>query len=257
MKGSLRMLVSGRRTRWLVMVVSLMVGAAIWEVVGRMSSRAFFAPFSSTLYELFNMAKSGSLWSALGSSMALFATGLAAGIVAGVPLGLLLARAKKLRVALESYVMLMYVTPMVVLIPFIMSLLGFGFSAKVLVVGLFTFFPMLYNTVEGAKSINPALLEVSYAFRSSEWSLWSELLLPYTLPYIMTGLRQAIGRALVGMVAAEFFLSASGLGGMILLSSRNFELSRVLGAILIIAIIGFLLMQAGLMLERRFASWRV
>lgn len=203
------------------------------------------------------MALTGELWAALGSSMLLFITGLALGVVLGVPLGLVMARMKRVRIALESYVMLMYVTPMVALIPLIMSLFGFGFPAKVLVVGLFTFFPMLYNTVEGAKSINPSLLEVAYSFRTSERALWLELLLPYTLPYIMTGLRQAIGRALVGMVAAEFFLSASGLGGMILLSSRNFELSQVLAAILIIAVIGFLLMQAGVMLERRFASWRV
>ena len=96
---------------------------------------------------------------------------------------------------------------MVALIPFILSMMGFGFAPKVLVVFLFAVFPVLYNTVEGARSIKPELIEVAKSFRSNEWALWREVMLPYTLPYAMTGVRQAIGRALVGMVAAEFFLS--------------------------------------------------
>ena len=107
----------------------------------------------------------------------------------------------------RSYIMMLYATPMVALIPFILSMMGFGFAPKVLVVFLFAVFPVLYNTVEGARSIKPELIEVARSFRSSEWALWREVMLPYTLPYIMTGVRQAIGRALVGMVAAEFFLA--------------------------------------------------
>ena len=93
------------------------------------------------------------------------------------------------------------------LIPFILSMMGFGFAPKVLVVFLFAVFPVLYNTVEGARSIKPEMIEVAQSFRSNEWALWREVMLPYTLPYTMTGVRQAIGRALVGMIAAEFFLS--------------------------------------------------
>jgi NitT/TauT family transport system permease protein len=99
--------------------------------------------------------------------------------------------------------MLLYATPMVALIPFILSMMGFGFAPKLLVVFLFSVFPVLYNTVEGARSIKPELIEVAKSFRSSEWALWREVMLPYTLPYTMTGVRQAIGRALVGMIAAD------------------------------------------------------
>ena len=76
---------------------------------------------------------------------------------------------------------------MVALIPFILSLMGFGFAPKVLVVFLFAVFPILYNTVEGARSIKPELIEVARSFRSSEWALWREVMLPYTLPFTMTG----------------------------------------------------------------------
>ena len=85
---------------------------------------------------------------------------------------------------------------------------------------------MLYNTVEGARSIKPELIEVAKSYRSSEWALWREVMLPYTLPYMMTGVRQAIGRALVGMIAAEFFLSSTGLGQLIMGASQDFDTAR-------------------------------
>jgi len=152
--------------------------------------------------------------------------------------------------------MLVYATPMVALIPFILSLMGFGFAPKVLVVFLFSVFPILYNTVEGARSIKPELIEVAQSFRSSEWALWREVMLPYTLPYTMTGVRQAIARALVGMVAAEFFLSSTGLGQIIMTASQNFDTAGVYASILLIGLLGVALTRLGLNLEHRFARWR-
>jgi NitT/TauT family transport system permease protein len=161
-----------------------------------------------------------------------------------------------LRIGIEPYLTTLYATPMVALIPFILSLMGFGFAPKVLVVFLFALFPVLYNTVEGARSIKPELIEVARSFRSGEWALWSEVMLPYTLPYTMTGVRQAIGRALVGMVAAEFFLSSTGLGQLIMSASQNFDTGGVFASILVIGLIGVGLMRLGLAVEQHFARWR-
>ena len=121
---------------------------------------------------------------------------------------------------------------------------------------LFAVFPVLYNTVEGARSIKPELIEVAKSFRSSEWALWREVMLPYTLPYTMTGVRQAIGRALVGMVAAEFFLSSTGLGQLIMGASQNFDTAGVFASILVIGLVGVGLMRLGLVIEHHFARWR-
>jgi NitT/TauT family transport system permease protein len=145
---------------------------------------------------------------------------------------------------------------MVALIPFILSLMGFGFAPKVLVVFLFAVFPVLYNTIEGARSIKPELIEVARSYRSSEWALWREVMVPYTLPFTMTGVRQAIGRALVGMIAAEFFLSSTGLGQLIMSASQNFDTAGVFAAILIIVFLGVGLMRLGRALENHFARWR-
>lgn len=236
--------------------VSIFAGLALWEIAGRSSSAAFLVSFSETLRRLGQLIASGEFIGQFLDSAVLFLTGFVIALAVGVPVGLLLARVRVLRVGIEPYIMTLYATPMVALIPFILSLMGFGFAPKVLVVFLFAVFPVLYNTVEGARSIKPELIEVAKSYRSSEWSLWREVMLPYTLPYIMTGVRQAIGRALVGMIAAEFFLSSTGLGQLIMGASQDFDTAGVFASILVIGVIGVGLTRLGLMIEQHFAHWR-
>ncbi len=236
--------------------LSIFAGLALWEIAGRNTSPAFMVPFSETLVRLWQLISRGDFIAEFFDSATLFLTGFVLALVVGAPLGLLLARVRALRIGIEPYLMTLYATPMVALIPFILSLMGFGFAPKVLVVFLFAVFPVLYNTVEGARSIKPELIEVAKSFRSGEWALWSEVMLPFTLPYIMTGVRQAIGRALVGMVAAEFFLSSTGLGQIIMSASQNFDTAGVFASILVIGLIGVGLMRLGLAIEQHFARWR-
>jgi NitT/TauT family transport system permease protein len=245
-----------RTARCATTVLSLALGAIVWEITGRLTSEAFWAPLSSTLKSLVALGASGALLHQAAESFRVYIAGLALSVLAGAPLGVLLARVSWLRIALEDYIMVLYATPMVALIPFILSIMGFGFAPKTLIVFLFAVFPVLYNTIEGARSIRPELVEVAHSFRTSEWQLWRDVLIPYTLPYTMTGIRQAIARGLVGMVAAEFFLSPSGLGQMIMMGSMNFDTAAMLAAILVIVLLGVVLMDLGRYLERRFAPWR-
>ena len=235
---------------------SIFSGIAVWEIAGRSVSPAFMVPFSTTIGRLWQLTVSGNFIPQLVNSGKLFFAGFGLALIVGMPLGLLLARIRILRVGVEPYIMLLYATPMVALIPFILSMMGFGFAPKLLVVFLFSVFPVLYNTVEGARSIKPELIEVAKSFRSSEWALWREVMLPYTLPYTMTGVRQAIGRALVGMIAAEFFLSATGLGQLIMSASQNFDTGGVFASILVIGLLGVGLTRLGLIVEQHFARWR-
>jgi NitT/TauT family transport system permease protein len=237
-------------------LLSLITALLIWEIAGRLTSTAFMVPFSATLVRLWQLIVHDNFLGQLLESAELFVTGFALALLVGAPLGMLLARVRAVRVGIEPYLMLIYATPMVALIPFILSMMGFGFAPKLLVVFLFAVFPVLYNTVEGARSIKPELIEVAQSFRSSEWALWREVMLPYTLPYTMTGVRQAIGRALVGMIAAEFFLSATGLGQLIMSASQNFDTGGVFASILIIGLLGIGLTRIGLAIEQHFARWR-
>jgi NitT/TauT family transport system permease protein len=242
--------------RHIPVLLSVLAGLLIWEIAGRSTSRAFMVPFSDTLLRLWQLIAHGNFISQLAESAELFCTGFALALIVGAPVGLLFARVRVLRLGIEPYLMILYATPMVALIPFILSMMGFGFAPKVLVVFLFSVFPVLYNTVEGARSIKPELVEVAKSYRSSEWSLWREVMLPYTLPYMMTGVRQAIGRALVGMIAAEFFLSATGLGQLIMGASQDFDTAGVFASIFVIGLIGIGLTRLGLKIEQHFARWR-
>ena len=235
---------------------SLIAGFGLWEIAGRYASPAFLVPFSETVTRLYQLVIEGQLWGQFLDSATVFAVGFALAFLVGAPAGLLFARVRELRIGIEPYIMILYATPMVALIPFILSLMGFGFAPKVLVVFLFAVFPILYNTVEGARSIKPELIEVAHSFRSSEWALWREVMLPYTLPYTMTGVRQAIGRGIVGVIAAEFFLSATGLGQVIMVASQNFDTSAVFAMILVIGLLGVALTRLGQSIENHFAPWR-
>ncbi len=247
---------NSRLARYATYVLALAVGAVIWQLIASRTNPAFLASFTATIGAIQEMIASGKLYTALRSSMLVYFTGLGAAIVFGIGIGLLLARLRLLRVGLESYIMVLYATPMVALIPFIMSMMGFGFAPKALVVFLFAFFSVLYNTIEGARSLKPEMLEVARSFRSGEWGVWRDVLIPYTLPYAMTGVRQGIGRGLVGLVAGEFFLSGTGIGLLIMQSERDFDVPGLYASILVITILGVMLMGVGRALENRFAAWR-
>jgi NitT/TauT family transport system permease protein len=251
-----RMIIPESARGTLISIVGLAVGAGVWELIGRHTQASSFAPFSKTLGALWGMTKSGELPRAAESSLELFGAGLAIALVLGFFIGLLLARVRLLRIGLEPYILMLYATPMFALIPYILSLFGFEFRAKVIVVALFGIWPILINTMEGARSINLDLLEVARSYRSSEPKLWRHVIIPYTLPYTMTGARQGIARSLIGVIASEFLLAATGLGSLILTYTNRFDAAHVLAAVLVITMIATALMAIGRAIENYFARWK-
>jgi ABC-type nitrate/sulfonate/bicarbonate transport system permease component len=250
-------LAHGRARTGIMSALGLVLGAGIWEVIGRRTQETSFAPFSKTVSALWTLIENGELAHALRSSLEVFGAGLGLAIVIGFLLGLVMARIEIVRVGLEPYVAMLYATPMVALIPFILAVLGFEFRAKLVVVVLFGVWPILINTVEGARSVNAELLEVAKSYRSTERQLWAHVIVPYTLPYTMTGVRQAIARCLVGMIAAEFLLAASGLGYLIIVYTQRFNTPFVLAAVLAVTLLATALMGLGRILENHFARWKV
>jgi ABC-type nitrate/sulfonate/bicarbonate transport system permease component len=247
----------GRWRAGLTYAASLAGGAAAWQVLGSRASSDVFASLSATLSSLGQMISDGSLPSALGASFSVYGAGMALAIVTGAAGGLLFARRALLRLALEPYLIALYAAPMVALIPFLLALAGYGFWPKVIVVWLFAYFPVQFNTQRGAQSIAPELIDVARSFRTRERDIWLHVAIPYTLPYLMTGVRQALARGLVGMIAAEFFLSATGLGSLLIIASERFDTAAMLAVTLVITLAGVALMAVGRLVEARFARWRV
>lgn len=248
----------GLRRRVIPLAVStlgLLVGLGLWQWAGQRDPVLFATPGRS-LSALATLTEDGTLPSALLSSGRLLVVGLALAIVAGVGFGLLLSRARLLRSSTDWLLFALQSVPIVALAPLILSAFGFGLPAKTLVVFLTAVFPIAVNTAEGAHRVPATLLEVARTFRSSEWRIWKDVLLPHTVPYAMTGVRQGIAMAFVGTLAAEFFLNASGVGGLLLAASTRFDSATVLGLTLLVSVLAVALMGCGRAVESYFARWR-
>lgn len=181
--------------------------------------------------------------------------GMVFSIIVGIPLGAAMARFKQLDWTLNMYINALYSTPMVALVPILVLWLGIRIEAKVTVVFLFAFFPILINKYKGVKEVDQHIVEVARAFRSSEWHMWRDVFLPWAVPYIAAGVRLAIGRSLVGMVIAEFYTAISGLGYMITRYAHIFRMDRTFVPVILLMVMGVTMTAALGYLERRVAPW--
>lgn len=241
-----------------VIVRALSVGVVlgIWEIGGRAISPLLFAPPSRIIAAGLQMVASGELWPYLSLSFRVAAAGLALGTAVGIAAGVIIARVRLLDLSLEPFVIALYATPMVALIPLVVIWAGFGDAAKVVVIFLFAVFPILLNTYQGVKGVDPRLLEVARSFRTSEGALWADVILPSAFPFILAGMRLALGRALVGMVIADLYTAVSGIGYLIVRYAQNLQIDRLLVPVVILSITGVVLVQGLHWLEVRVAPWQ-
>lgn len=238
-----------------VRVLSVVVGLVAWEIYGRIIHSAIFTYPSAIAVAAVDLIQSGELQFYMKSSIIVLVLGLLLAIVVGIPLGVLMARRATIEHAVDPYVNALYATPLVAVIPVIVLWLGFQTKAKVTLVFLFCVFPVLINTYQGVKNTDARLIEVARSFCSKEWPLWRDLVLPSAAPFILAGVRLAIGRGLVGMVVAEFYTTITGLGYMIVRYANTFHTDRLFVPIVVLMIMGVVLTALLRRLERRIAPW--
>jgi ABC-type nitrate/sulfonate/bicarbonate transport system permease component len=242
--------------RWAITLVSVGCLLTLWEIFGRRVNPVFGSFPSAIALAFWELARSGELWKALFESLQPFFAGYLLAIVLGVPLGLLIGRFRTAEAALGIYVTAGYAMPLVALVPLLILWLGLGFKVKVAVVFLMALFPICINTWLGVTAVPKTLIEVGKSFVAPDLVILRRIVLPATLPYIMAGVRLAVGRAVVAMVIAEFFTTISGLGAVIINSANNFDT-----ATMFVPIIVLMLMAIGLnsligFVERKVAPWQ-
>jgi NitT/TauT family transport system permease protein len=237
------------------LIAGLALGFVVWQFAGLRYSILFATP-RRTVERMTDLASSGQLGSAIIESATYLLAGFGAAAVFGILYGLLVARAQLIRVSTEWVVYFAQAVPIVAVIPIILSAFGFGFGAKTLVVFLVCVFPICINTAEGARRTPKALLDVTKVYHSGEVRIWLDLLLPHTLPYAMTGLRQGLAYAFVGTMAAEFFLSATGVGGMMLTASGRVDSPAVIGLTIMTGAVATMSLALVSWLEGRVSTWR-
>jgi len=238
-----------------IRIVSLTIVLSLWEVFGAQVDPVLFTTPSKVAVAAVTMIGSGELWTYLWPSLVVLLIGLTLAAVIGIAIGLLLARYWVLDVALGVYITFLYSTPSVALVPLIVLWAGFETTAKVIILFLFAFFPMAINTYQGVKNVDAKLVEVGRAFRCSERQLWSNIVLPGALPFIVTGLRLAVGRGLIGMVLADLYTAISGIGYLIVRTASTYQVDKMFVPIVTLGILGVTLTALLRLLEIQVAPW--
>jgi NitT/TauT family transport system permease protein len=229
---------------------------ATWEVLGPLVNPILFSYPSKIAVAFYELTfETGELPYYAMESLEILFCGLLFAIIVGVPLAVVMARVKPVDWALEWPINALYSTPTVALVPLLVLWFGIYMQAKIVVVFLFAVFPILINTYQGVRECDKNMLEVARSFRSPEWKMWQDVLLPFALPYIAAGIRLAIGRGLVGMVIAEFYTTISGLGYMISRYANIFETDKTFVPVILLMFLGIALTTALKWVERRIAPW--
>lgn len=239
-----------------VRLLSIFVLFVVWEYFGRRVNPILFTYPTAIIRAFIGLVASGELQSYMKESLMVLLYASILAIVVGVLFGVVMGRFAIVDWATDIYISALYSMPMVAMVPLIVLWFGFKVPAKVIIVFLFMVFPILLNTYQGVKDVDRNLQEVARSFCSTEGQLWRHLIIPSAIPFIVVGVRLAIGRGLVGMIVAEFYTSVTGLGYMIVRYANAFETDKLFVPIVVVMVLGVGLMSLAKWVEGRIAPWR-
>jgi ABC-type nitrate/sulfonate/bicarbonate transport system permease component len=231
----------------------------VWELVGnvfQLINPMFMSAPSLIWKAAVQLFGSGEIWNDLSVSGIEFGWGYFLSILVGVPFGIAIGWYKKFAYICDPFVNAMNATPRVALLPLIIIWLGIGILSKIGIIFLGAVFPLIINTRDGVKTTPVSLLNAARSFGASEWQLFRSVVVPSTVPFILTGLRLAIGRALIGVMVGELYAATAGIGFMITVAGATFQTDKVFVGVLIFALSGMIATDVIDRIERRFDKWR-
>jgi len=240
---------------------SILALLVVWELFPRVvpipeGTKLFFTTPSAIVGTLWGMFASGAIWHPLGVSASGFAVGLGLAIVVALPLGVVLGRSKSMNAMFDPFITAFNASPRLVFLPLVVLWFGLGLWSKVVIVFIGALFPLLINTYEGVRNADKVLINVVRSFGAKEWDIARLVVVPNSMPYIVAGLRLAIGRAILGVVVAEFFGSEDGLGVMMVRASGSYQVDVVFSGLIVFAAISLVMTGMVRMLEVRLSRWR-
>lgn len=250
---------SAYRTRYKVIgVASLILGLALWQLLA--DTGAINSALSSSPLDVWRSAiqliSAGTLGSAVLASAELYGVGLALSIAIGLIFGMVLGWWRALGAVFDPWIAILYSTPLIALLPLVLVWFGIGFQGQIVMVVLVSVFPLLINVMTGTRHVDDALLRLARSFGASEFAILRSLVLPSLVPYIVTGVRLAVGTALIGVVLAEYFEGTSGIGALILRAGVQLDTAEVFVGIVVLAGTVLTLTSLIRLVERRINSWR-
>jgi ABC-type nitrate/sulfonate/bicarbonate transport system permease component len=239
-----------------IRTVSVAVFFLIWEYYGRRMDPIFMAPPSAIFAAAVDLIHSGLLRKALVQTLWPFSVGMVLTVVVGILLGIVIAQWRILEYILDPFINALYAIPRIALVPLIILWAGLEFTGKVAILVSVAIFPITVNTYAGIRDVRGAMLEIGRAYGATEWQIFTKIVMPAAIPFIMAGVRLAVGLAIIGIIVAEFFTAISGLGGMIVEYANVFATAKLFVPIIVIALVGVVLTELVMWLERRMSRWR-
>jgi ABC-type nitrate/sulfonate/bicarbonate transport system permease component len=239
-----------------VRAASVVVVIALWEIFGRQINPLFLSYPSAIGRAFLQIVVTGEFQRSALGSLHVFAVGLSAALVLGIAIGLLMGRYRLAEYLLDPYVYAFDATPRVALIPLLLLWFGLGNSSKIAVVLLSGLFPVLMNTFSGVRTVSAQLVEVGRAYGAGEGKLFTKVILPAALPFIMAGIRLAVGRALIGIITAEMFTAVTGMGALLVRYSSALATDKFFVPVILLALLGVILSNIIEKLQKRLAPWK-
>lgn len=236
-------------------VISLAAGAVVWEIGGRLLDAPFLPPLSAVVARLADMVTSGLIVSSLGASLVNLLFGFAISLALGLVVGVAMGRYRKVEAALGVYVYALLTAPSLVFAPIFFSLLGDGRGSIIGVVVMYSAFIMIINTASAIQTVPGHLIEMARSYGASERQILLRIMLPAAAPLIMAGVRLGVGRAVVGMINGEMFISVIGLGRIVTQSGGRFDGAGVLAILLVIIAVALGAVAAVQAVDRRLTRW--
>jgi len=246
------------RPRVLRSLISLVFVLGGWELVGQfvLTNKLFFVPLSDVLRALVELWEKGELQRHIGASFKAIGYGMALAIVIGVAFGIVMGASRTVADYTEVYLNALYSTPLVAIAPLLILWLGIGIASKIAVVFLISVFPIVISTASGVRNVEHHYLDVARAFGATRNQIVAKVMIPAALPFVLTGVRLAIGRAIVGVVVGELFGANAGLGYLIYTSGQTFDVPSLFAGVLCLAFAGVSLTWMLQKLEARLVRWK-
>jgi ABC-type nitrate/sulfonate/bicarbonate transport system permease component len=231
----------------------------LWELVGntlQLINPMFMSAPSLIFKAAVQLFGSGEIYNDLYVSGIELFWGYFLSVAVAVPFGIMVGWYKRASYIFDPFINAMNATPRVALLPLVIIWLGIGILSKVGIIFLGAVFPILINTRDGVKTTPYNLLTAAKSFGASEWMLFKTVVFPSTIPFILTGLRLGLGRAIVGVMVGELYAATAGIGFMITVAGATFQTDKVFVGVLVFALTGVMGMELLTRVERRFDKWR-
>lgn len=236
-------------------LLTLAVIAAVWQWYALAIGGLLIPTFDGTVLAFIELLFDGEFWRAVWVSNQAMLLGFAITVAFGIPIGLLMGRYRPAEMFTDVYINIMLVTPMAALIPLIIMAIGFGLDARILLVVLFAIPMVIVNSRAGVRGVDPSLIEMAQSFGAKERTLWWRILMPGSMPAIMTGIRIGLSRSLTAMVVIELLLVAVGLGGLIINYRGAFDPEHLYAVVVFVVLEALLLISIARSLERKLVPW--